>query len=142
LIEYSYTLDDSHIETLFAEDKPEIISFSVIAKSFLKYYWHQICKYKIKQNYNLDKPPLIVKIIHNVFGKEYIPESFESMPKEKITMALREIEKKCFLEVIPRFQNISDGIKVISKNIFYNYDGNSLSVKPNILKYFKANHFF
>ena len=70
--------------------------FSVAAKSFLKFYWHQICKYKIKQNYNLDKPPLIVKIIHDVFGKEYIPESFESMSKEKITKALKEIEKKMF----------------------------------------------
>jgi hypothetical protein len=50
-----------------------VIKYSVIAKSFLKYYWHQICKYKIRQNYNLNKLPLIVQIIQRIFETDYIP---------------------------------------------------------------------
>ncbi len=60
--------------------------------------------------------------MHGVFGRKYIPESFESMPKEKISDAKKEILRKCFLEVIPRFQNIPEGIKVSSMKIFYEYD--------------------
>ena len=70
----------------------EVIRYSTIAKEFLKYYWHQICKYKIRQNYNM----------------ENIPESFQLMDKMKIVMAEEQITRKCFVEVVPRFQNITD----------------------------------
>jgi hypothetical protein len=50
------------------------------------------------------------------------------------------IIKKCFLEVIPRFQNIPDGIKVYSKKVFYEYDKNSILVNPYVLRYFKENY--
>lgn len=78
--------------------------------------------------------------IHEIFGSEYIPESFESMNQEKIVASEKMIIKKCFLEVIPRFQNISDGIKVYSKKVFYEYDKNSILVNPYALSYFKENY--
>ena len=56
--------------------------------------------------------------MHDIFGKKYIPESFESMPKEKIDNAQKEILKGCFVDVIPQFQNIPEGIKVSSMKIF------------------------
>ena len=120
LIDYSYSLDEAHIRHNVTDNKIETIDLSIIAKAFLKYYWHQICKYKIKQNYNTEKPPLIVKIIHGIFGRRYIPESFESMPKEKIYGAEKEILRRCFLEVIPRFQNIPEGVNVYSTKYFTN----------------------
>ena len=135
LIDYSYALDDSYVINNVADNKAEAINLSVIAKAFLKYYWHQICKYKIKQNYNTEKPPLIVKIIHGNFGRKYIPESFESMPKEKIYDAEKEILRRCFLEVIPRFQNIPEGINVYSTKIFYEYDKHFIYVKTIHIKY-------
>jgi hypothetical protein len=52
----------------------EKIEFSKIARSFLKYYWHQICKYKIRQNPHPYKPPKIVQIIQSEFGQDYILE--------------------------------------------------------------------
>ena len=127
---------------MIVNDKVETIGFATIAKSFLKYYWHQICKYKIKQNYNSDKPPLIVKILHSIFGKEYIPDLFESMSKENISNTEKEITRKCFSEVIPRFQNIYDGSKNLSKKVFYEYNENTISIKPQILKFFKENYSF
>lgn len=140
LLDYSYALDEAHIRNNIADNKLETIDLTIIAKAFLKYYWHQICKYKIKQNYNTEKPPLIVKIMHDIFGKKYIPESFESMPKEKIDNAQKEILKRCFVDVIPQFQNIPEGIKVSSMKIFYEYDKHFLYVKPTALKFFKENY--
>lgn len=52
--EYRYSRD-LYVEGKLKEDVYEKIVFSKIARSFLKYYWHQICKYKIRQNYNPDK---------------------------------------------------------------------------------------
>jgi hypothetical protein len=140
LVEYSYQLDEHYIENNIRSNKIEAISFDVIARAFLKYYWHQICKYKIRQNFNTEKLPLIVQIIHEIFGTQYIPESFDSMPKDKIINAERMIEKKCFQEVIPRFQNIPEGAKVTSKKIFYDYNNQTILVNPLALKFFKSDY--
>lgn len=140
LIEYSSNQAELDIETRISNNQPYTIKYSVIAQSFLKYYWHQICKYKIRQNYNPEKLPLIVQIIQYIFGKEYIPDSFESMEKEKIERAELEISRECFREVIPRFQNISSGIRVVPHNVFYEYRENQISLKPEAVKYFKETY--
>lgn len=93
LIDYSHGLDENYIDDKIKGKQTETIEFSLIAKSFLKYYWHQICKYKIKQNYNPEKLPLVVQITQNIFGKNYIPEPFESMDIEKIQKAEKEIAR-------------------------------------------------
>jgi len=140
LVDYSYELDESICKYKKRNNNVETIEFSIPAKAFLKYYWNQICKYKIKQNYNLDKLPLIVQIIHNIFGEDYIPDEFESMDKKKIAEAEREITRKCFSEVIPRFQNISHGIRVVSQKVFYEYDNKYLYVKPEAIDFFRNNY--
>lgn len=137
LIDYAYALDDSYIRTKLENNESEVIEFGIIAKSFLKYYWHQICKYKIRQNFNMDKLPLIVQIIQDIFGNGYIPKPFESMNDEKIIHAEKEITKKCFVEVIPRFQKIMDGVCVTSSEVFYEYNRSSISVKPQALQFFQ-----
>ena len=83
LIDYSYSLGEEYVNTMITRGEAETIHYQVIAKSFLKYYWHQICKYKIKQNYNLGKLPLIVRIIQGIFGTQYIPESFDAIDKKR-----------------------------------------------------------
>jgi hypothetical protein len=67
LVEYSYQLDVHYIEANIHLNKTEEISFAVIARAFLTYYWHQICKYKIRQSFNTEKLPLIVQIINEMF---------------------------------------------------------------------------
>lgn len=120
LVEFSYGLDEQYIENAIKKNRLETIRLSTISRSFLKYYWHQICKYKIKQNYNTDKLPLIVQIIHSHFGTQYNPESFESMNRDKTINAVMVITKKFFLEIFPWFQNFPDGVKVYSKKSFMN----------------------
>ena len=70
LIDYSHALDDTYVINNITDNKTEVINLSTIAKAFSKYYWHQICKYKIKQNYNTERPRLIVKIMHGCFWEK------------------------------------------------------------------------
>ena len=140
LIDYAHGLEDSDLKTMPDGNVRHTIEFSTIAKAFLRYYWHQVCKYKIRQNCNIDKPPLIVQIIQSVFGSEYIPESFDSMNKEKVATTEKLITKKCFAEVVPRFQNITNGIRVTSNNIFYEYSDDVILVKLQAILFFKQNY--
>jgi len=91
-------LDNSYFNRKLERNESEIIEFATISKAFLKYYWHQTCKYKIKQNFNLDKPPLIVKIIQKIFEKDFNSKrTFRVVEKEendKIITAEREITKE------------------------------------------------
>ena len=140
LIDYSESLDEQSIRNKVDSNTDEVIEYSLIAKAFLRYYWHQICKYKIKQNFNSEKLPLIVQIIQGIFGQDYIPEPLESMDKEKTAQAESEIKKKCFSEVIPRFQNLMEGNKAASRPLFYEYDRIAIHVKPGALLFFKKNY--
>jgi signal transduction histidine kinase len=74
LIEYSSKQTELDIETRINNNESYTIKYSVIAQSFLKYFWHQICKYKIRQNHNLEELPLIgtvltLKILPRLFEK-------------------------------------------------------------------------
>jgi hypothetical protein len=60
------------------------------------------------------------------------------MDYKKVTIAEKMISKRCFNEVIPRFQNITDGIHVTSSKIFYEFHDNSIEVKPNALLFFRV----
>jgi hypothetical protein len=142
LIDYAHGLDDAYIKKKLMSNEREIIPYSVISKAFLKYYWHQVCKYMIRQNPNLEKLPLVVQILHTIFGNQYRPETFESIKKEKIVAAEKKIEKVCFVEVIPRFQNLKEGISVTSKKIFFDYHDNLIEVMPEALQFFKENYLF
>jgi len=142
LLDFSRDSDETHIKNAIKNNSKIIVKYSTIAKYFLKYYWHQECKYKIRQNPHLEKPPLVIQIIHKVFGKKYIPDLFRKMPPDKIRKAELEITKKCFSEVIPRFQTVSEGSKFSGKTIFYEYDGleHEIHIVPEVLLFFKENY--
>jgi len=93
------------------------ISYQEIALSFLEYYWFQECKYKLKQDFNKDKNPVVIKIIQKYCGTEYISDSYENYFKTREDIKFKmldEIEKKCFIDVIPRFQPRD-------KNLYYQH---------------------
>ena len=87
LLDYSNSKECEAIE-----DKK--IDYKVIANAFLCYYWKQVCLYDIKQVSDNQNQPIIITII-----KEYCNR--DKIDKNKI---VREIEKQCFKDVIPRFQ--------------------------------------
>lgn len=84
-----------------------VISYNSIAESFLKYYWYQECKYKIKQDFKQNSQPVVITIIQQYCGKDYIPHSYEKYFQNKQQIKdniIQDIETKCLRDVIPRFQ--------------------------------------
>ena len=146
-----FLLDHSH-----KPDSSYIVSFRDIAKKFLKYYWHQECKYRIRQNYDPKKIPSVVQVIRDVFKERmvggYIPEYFENMPQEEIKNAEAEIIKRVFgigkkSQVVPRFQRLKGqppdrNLHIRGTGDFYDYDvpSGQLEIKPEALSFFKDNY--
>jgi 5-methylcytosine-specific restriction endonuclease McrA len=143
LIDYCYKKDISDLKKKVVKNESELIEFQTLSKDFLKYYWHQILKYKIKQNFNSEKPPLVVNIIKNIFEKNYNPKDtfrdVEMHQKDSIILAENKIAKVCFREVIPKFHNIPNGNDK-SNEIFYEQRKNSISVKPQAMLFFRENY--
>jgi len=142
LLDFARDSDETDIKNAARNNSKITVPYTTIAKYFLKYYWHQECKYKIRQNPHLEKPPLIIQIIHKVFAKQYIPDPFKDIPVDKIRKAESEITKKCFSEVIPRFQNIRAGRKFAGKTTFYEHKGldHEIRIIPEALLFFKENY--
>ncbi len=108
------------------------ISFSTIAEYFLKYYWTQECRSKIRQSsYKVmnhskqEKKAIITQIITDEFGDKIYPDSYEKI-KEKfpseIQKCISKIEKKCFHDVTYAFQYVKRGNKTENiAPIFFDY---------------------
>jgi hypothetical protein len=149
LLDYCNKLHPTIIQDSIKNNQSMFIDYQEISNAFLSYFWHQECKYKIRQNFHQGKDPSIINIIRDVFGTQYIPKSFKDMPIEKIHTAQNMVKHKVFgyeskktSIVIPRFQNIKQGKTIIQKNIFYNYDDNDakLELKPQAIKFFSENY--
>jgi len=146
-----FLLDHSH-----KPDSSYIVSFQDIAKKFLKYYWHQECKYRIRQNYDPKKIPSVVQVIRDVFKQDmvdgYIPDYFKDMPQEKIKNAEAEIRRSVFgsgkkSQVVPRFQRLKGqppdrNLHISGTGDFYDYDvpSGQLEIKPEALSFFNDNY--
>lgn len=147
LLDYSNNLEENYIKNLIKSKQNEIIPYAKIAKAFLKYYWHQECKYKIRQNHIPSKPPAVIKIIRKVFGTTYIPKSFTDMKDDLISKAEELILENVFGNVkhkksivVPKFQNVLQGTKVKEFKVFYDYDEDSIQVYPDAIQFFHDNY--
>lgn len=149
LLDYCNGLDKQYIQNKIKNNENEVVSYQELADKFLSYYWHQECKYRIRQNYNDAKPPSVISIIRDVFGNEYIPTPFKDMPKDKIRLAQLEIRRRVFgkeksktSQVVPRFQNIKEGNSTKRMQLFYDYDDEAaqIQIKPQALLFFYENY--
>jgi 5-methylcytosine-specific restriction endonuclease McrA len=144
LLDHSKKLEKDYIRKKISNQQKERIDYSEIAKHFLKYYWHQECKFKIVQNHDPKKTPNAIKIIRKFFGTEYIPDYFNEMPNEIITQAESEIVTEVFgkghkSQVVPRFQNIKgEG----TRKLFYDFDEKGIILNPETLEFFHENYNF
>jgi len=116
------------------------IDYSELADAFMKYYWYQEFKFKIKQNHQTDKPPSVITILRRVFDKETLPETFEMVPQDLKEKTVKQILQKVFgkekqktSQVIPRFQNIKG-----KKPSFYvnKEDEKRIDVNPEAMEFF------
>lgn len=143
LLDYAHDLDKEKIEAKISKKETENIPYSKIARHFLKYYWHQECKFKMIQNHDPKKIPNVIKIIRKIFGTEYIPDYFSDEKfKDQIKQAEKEIIRDVFgkghkSQVVPRFQNIR-GEK--TRKLFYDYNKEGLKANPEALLFFHENY--
>ncbi len=100
------------------EYESDTIRYATIAKYFFKYYWLQECKSKLRQGPK-NQEPEIISIIRKEFTENAYPQTFKKLKEEeleKIQRCEEQIVKKCFDDVIPRFQNTRN-----NKEMFFKY---------------------
>ena len=98
----------------------EKVRYANIAEEFFNYYWFQECKFKLRQGPD-NQTPEIITIIRKKFRKDAYPEmeikELRNKEPGKIENCVTQITKKCFDDVIPRFQKIGRN----EKRMFYIY---------------------
>ena len=148
---YKFTLAKSLLD--YCKDTTEEkqiheIPYQYFASKFLKYYWHQEYKFKMKQDFRTSGKPNVIKAINSVFGNNP-PADFELLKKKDIKNAEGEILKNVFGTirgkksiVIPAFQNITTSNDSEDIRIFYNYDNSAkmLYLKPEAFSFFRKNN--
>lgn len=125
LLDYSL----NHVETN--------VSFDIIAKYFLEYYWNIQTKFKLKQNPQLNKKPNIISIIEKNFPNSFYPHTFAEILdrpeyQNKIQNCIQEIKLQCFDQVISRFQRVKYGKNTVEKKIFYDYQIRGVSTRKRV----------
>jgi len=143
LLDFAKSMDIKKLEESEYENKIIDVSYEEIAKYFLEYYWHQEFHSKIRQNYETDKKPWIIKILREYFKQgKYIGHSFKKIKElepESVKKAEKKITEKCFTEVVPRFQNIAVGNKTEFRDTFYILceKNRKIRIKPKALLFFR-----
>ena len=116
------------------------ISYQTIAEAFLKYYWYQECKYKIKQDFKKQTKPVVIGIIQKYCGTDYIPLSYEKYFKKNDKSTIeKEIEKECLRDVIPRFQPKDEPILIFNHNHSISINGKKFNVPDKNKRYITLN---
>ena len=130
------------------EYESDKVRYIIIAKYFFRYYWLQECKSKLRQGPK-NQEPEIIAIIRKEFTKNTYPQTFAELKKEepeKIRRCTEQITRKCFDDVIPRFQNTRNRREVFFKYLAKEYkdsaDNKKIDPKGGILLNRDAMRFF
>ena len=137
LLEYSYN-----------EGKPSV-PYTTIAPYFLRYYWSQECKSKLRQG-PPHQIPKVISIIRDEFEKSNYPDSFAKISRkfpDSIKRCEKEIARHCFRDVIHRFQKIGRDTHMIFYSYFveeYSKSGNArldrhggILLNPRAISFFR-----
>ena len=123
------------------------ISYDYLAGEFLKHYWHQKYKFKMKQDFHTKKTPVVIKILEEVFGEN--PPQFKNLKCEDLQRARQLILENVFGParkkkgmVIQRFQRTTSGNTTQDNDIFYEYDDEreTIFLKPGAHEFFRQNY--
>lgn len=148
---YKFALARALLE--YCRDNPSCkakydIPYEYLAGKFLEYYWHQECRYRIKQDFSTEGTPKVIQAIRRIF-KEGEHGSFEDMSEEVKQSGRNEILRTVFGHarsktslVVPKFQNMPEGSSTTLRKIFYEYDDDAKIVRllPDAFDFFKKNH--
>ncbi|RNJ80108.1 MAG: HNH endonuclease [Nitrosopumilus sp. H8] len=124
------------------------IPYQYLSKKFLEYYWHQECKFRIKQDFHANADPMAIQAIRKVFGDD-VPGSFDLLDPADIRDAEKKILSGVFGHarnktslVVPKFQKIMEGNRAVEKRVFYTYDDDAkiVRLRPEAFEFFRNNY--
>lgn len=125
------------------------IQYDYLAHEFLKHYWYQEYKYRMKQDFKTERKPEVINILHDVFEGKDVPADFDQLVKDDVQIAKEKILGRVFGHarrktslVVPRLQNIPDGGDTVEYNIFYSYDDDAqmIYLRPEAHDFFRRNY--
>lgn len=131
-----------------ASDDALTIPYSYFADKFMRYYFYQEYKFRIRQNFRAGTPPRAIKILRETFGAG-APGDFDLLDRDTIEKVRRRFLANIFGHarnktslVIPRFQRVPRGSSVYDIRAFYDYDDEAqvITVKPRAFDFFRRNH--
>ena len=76
MLEYTDKFTESQLLNMADNNQSATVDYSDTAMEFLKYYWHQECKYRIRQNSDPNKLPYVISIIREEFDEDDAKKSF------------------------------------------------------------------
>ena len=128
--------------------RTSVISYDYIAGEFLKHYWYQRYKYRLKQHFHVKKTPYVIQALEGVFGNNppsdfvHLKQADKDAARKKIRENVFGLERKKKGVVIPRFQKIKDGNSTTYADLFYDHDDEQQKIflKPEAHSFFKDNY--
>lgn len=131
------------------EQNPLEIPYLWLSGRFLRYYWHQECKFKIKQDFHTKSTPKVIQAIRDVFDNNP-PGNFDHKDNQaKAEKAQNLILKTVFGHarqktsmVVPRFQKVKVGPRSQENRVFYDYDDDTkmIRLRPEAFRFFQENY--
>ena len=122
------------------------IKYEHLAGEFLRHYWHQKYKFRMKQDFHTKRQPRVITIFEEVFG-EAQSASFGRAGIGRRRDARRRILADVFGHdrqkkgiVVPRFQHVRHGGTTASVNMFYDYDDlQAITLHPEAHEFLRRN---
>ncbi len=124
------------------------IPYESLSDKFLQYYWHQECRFRIKQDFHTKSMPKVIQVIRGVFGQN-TPGRFDLLDDADVAKAKKQILKTVFGHarnktsmVVPRFQKVRVGSRSEERRVFYDYsdDTKIIRLRPEAFEFFRNNH--
>lgn len=124
------------------------IKYDYLAGEFLRHYWYQKYKFRLKQDFHTLRKPVVMSVLEKVFGDEQRTK-FEKINPEQMAQARKLIRQRVFGKaiqkkgmVVPRFQRSMDGNTTRDSTIFYDYDDEQrvIFLNPEAHAFFRNNY--
>ena len=130
---------------------PYTIEYEELARRFLRYYWHQECVFRIRQDRHPERIVAVIRAIRDNmdWGERDTPASFDALDDGYVEKAVRDIRRDVFgsvrskkTNVVPRFQKIKIGECAQEIPMFYTFDGarGTLTVRAEACCFLAANY--
>ncbi len=144
---YKFALARAILEHCGRHDAGTEITYEYFAEKFVEYYWHQACKFRIKQDFYPNRDPVAVRAVKDVFGGSP-PGRFDMLDGGAVRDARDRILRGVFGHarnktslVVPKFQKLMEGGRAVERRAFYDWDDDEkiVRLRPAALEFLRGN---